>query len=112
MSLQSQLIRLARNVGALNADTNAIFEALRAKGVDVPANAQLSDVADLIDSIYVSPFILLNNCDNLDANNVCKSIVGPNLKTSDSSYFGYLMDSSIFPGTKSIKRDNSELPTA
>lgn len=33
MSLQSQLTRLARNVGALNADTNAIFEALRAKTV-------------------------------------------------------------------------------
>lgn len=51
MSLQSQLTRLARNVGALTADTNAIFEALRAKGVNVPANAQLSDVADMIESI-------------------------------------------------------------
>ena len=51
MSLQSQLTRMARNAGALNADTNAIFEALRAKGVDVPANAQLSDVADMIESI-------------------------------------------------------------
>lgn len=51
MSLSTQLTRLARNVGALTADTNAIFEALRAKGVDVPANAQLSDVADMIESI-------------------------------------------------------------
>lgn len=51
MSLSTQLTRLARNVGALTADTNAIFEALRAKGVNVPANAQLSDVADLIESI-------------------------------------------------------------
>jgi uncharacterized protein (TIGR02145 family) len=42
---------MAQNVGALNADTNAIFEALRAKGVPVPANAQLSDVADMIESI-------------------------------------------------------------
>jgi hypothetical protein len=42
---------MAQNVGALNADTNAIFEALRAKGVAVPANAQLSDVADMIESI-------------------------------------------------------------
>jgi len=32
MSLQSQLTRLAQNVGALTADTNAIFEALRAEG--------------------------------------------------------------------------------
>lgn len=53
MSLSTQLIRLARNVGALTADTNAIFEALRAKGVDVPANAQLSDVADMIEEIEV-----------------------------------------------------------
>lgn len=51
MSLSTQLTRLARNVGALTADTNAIFEALRAKGVNVPANAQLSDVADMIESI-------------------------------------------------------------
>ena len=51
MSLQSQLTRMAQNVGALTADTNAIFEALRAKGVNVPANAQLSDVADMIESI-------------------------------------------------------------
>lgn len=51
MSLQSQLTRMAQNVGALTADTNAIFEALRAKGVPVPANAQLSDVADMIESI-------------------------------------------------------------
>jgi uncharacterized protein (TIGR02145 family) len=53
MSLQSQLTRLAHNVGALTADTNAIFEALRAKGVDVPSDAQLSDVADMIYSIGV-----------------------------------------------------------
>jgi len=51
MSISTELIRMAQNVGALNADTNAIFDALRAKGVDVPANAQLSDVADMIDSI-------------------------------------------------------------
>ena len=51
MSISTELIRMAQNVGALNADTNAIFEALRAKGVDVPANAQLSDVADMIESI-------------------------------------------------------------
>ena len=51
MSLQSQLTRLAQNVGALTADTNAIFEALRAKGVAVPVNAQLSDVAEMIESI-------------------------------------------------------------
>ncbi len=44
---------MAQNVGAINADTNAIFEALRAKGVSVPANAQLSDVADMIESIEV-----------------------------------------------------------
>lgn len=51
MSITQQLTRLARNVGALTADINAIFEALRAKGVNVPANAQLSDVADMIESI-------------------------------------------------------------
>ena len=44
---------MAQNVGALTADTNAIFEALRAKGVNVPANAQLSDVADMIESIVI-----------------------------------------------------------
>jgi uncharacterized protein (TIGR02145 family) len=53
MSISQQLSQLARNVGALTADTNAIFEALRAKGVAVPANAQLSDVADMIESIEV-----------------------------------------------------------
>jgi uncharacterized protein (TIGR02145 family) len=42
---------MAQNVGTLTADTNAIFEALRAKGVNVPTNAQLSDVADMIESI-------------------------------------------------------------
>ena len=51
MSIATELTRLARNVGALTADTTAIFEALRAKGVPVPANAQLSDVASLIDTI-------------------------------------------------------------
>ena len=54
MSLQSQLTRMAHNVGTLNADTNAIFEALRAKGVDVPANARLSDVADMIETIELN----------------------------------------------------------
>jgi len=53
MSISTQLTRLAQNVGAINADTNAIFEALRAKGVDVLANAQLSDVADMIESIVI-----------------------------------------------------------
>lgn len=55
MPISQQLIRLARNIGALTADTNAIFEALRAKGVVVPANAQLSDVADMIETIEVPP---------------------------------------------------------
>lgn len=53
MSLSTELTRMAQNVGALTADTNAIFEALRAKGVPVPANAQLSDVADMIEMIEV-----------------------------------------------------------
>ena len=53
MSISTQLTRLARNVGTLTADTNAIFEALRAKGVIVPADAQLSDVADMIEEIEV-----------------------------------------------------------
>ena len=53
MSISTQLTRMAQNVGALNADTNAIFEALRAKGVDVPANAQLNDVAEMIEEIEV-----------------------------------------------------------
>lgn len=53
MSISTELTRMARNVGALTADTNAIFEALRAKGVAVPANAQLSDVADMIESIVI-----------------------------------------------------------
>lgn len=34
MPLSTQLTRLAQNVGALTAVTNAIFEALRAKGVN------------------------------------------------------------------------------
>jgi hypothetical protein len=55
MPISTELTRLARNVGDLTADTNAIFEALRAKGVDVPADAQLSDVADMIETIEVSP---------------------------------------------------------
>lgn len=61
MSLSTQLTQLARNVGALNADTNAIFEALRAKGVNVPANAQLSDVADMIETIVPTPPPFLNS---------------------------------------------------
>lgn len=51
MSISTELTRMAGNVGALAADTNAIFEALRAKGVDVPPGAQLSDVADMIGEI-------------------------------------------------------------
>ena len=53
MPISTELTRMAQNVGALNADTNAIFDALRAKGVYVPANAQLSDVADMIETIEV-----------------------------------------------------------
>lgn len=53
MSISTELTRLARNVGALTADTNAIFEALRAKGVNVPADAQLSDVAEMIENIVI-----------------------------------------------------------
>lgn len=60
MSLQSQLTRMAQNVGALNADTNAIFDALRANGVDVPQDATLDDVAELIERwpsvIYATKF--------------------------------------------------------
>ena len=51
MSISTQLTQLARNVGNLTADTNAIFEALRAKGVDVPPGATLGDVAEMIDTI-------------------------------------------------------------
>jgi len=51
MSISTELTRLARNVGALTADTNAIFEALRAKGVDVPQDATLDDVAEMIGEI-------------------------------------------------------------
>ena len=51
MSISTELTRMAGNAGALAADTNAIFEALRAKGVDVPADAQLSDVVDMIGEI-------------------------------------------------------------
>lgn len=58
MPISTQLTQLARNVGALTADTNAIFEALRAKGVNVPANAQLSDVADMIESIVTPPHLI------------------------------------------------------
>lgn len=63
MSLSTQLTRLAQNVGALNADTNAIFEALRAKGVNVPANAQLSDVADMIEEIEVPTIVNIGGRD-------------------------------------------------
>ena len=61
MPLSAELTRMAQNVGALNADTNAIFEALRSKGVLVPANAQLSDVADMIETIVPTPPHFLNS---------------------------------------------------
>lgn len=51
MSIATELSRLAQNIGVINSDTNAIFEALKLKGVTVPADAKLSDVADLIDTI-------------------------------------------------------------
>ena len=51
MPISTELTRMAQNVGALNADTNAIFEALRAKGVDVPLGATLDDVAEMIGEI-------------------------------------------------------------
>ena len=54
MPLSTELTRMAQNVGALNVDTNAIFEALRAKGVDVPPGTKLSDAADLIRGILIT----------------------------------------------------------
>ena len=60
MSISAELTRMAQNVGALNADTNAIFDALRAKGVDVPPGSTLSDVPTLIERwpriIYATQF--------------------------------------------------------
>jgi uncharacterized protein (TIGR02145 family) len=53
MSISTELTRMAGNVGALAADTNAIFEALRAKGVTVPSGATLDDVVEMIESIEV-----------------------------------------------------------
>ena len=54
MPISTELTRMAQNVGALNVDTNAIFEALRAKGVDVPPGATLGDVAEMIREIVVN----------------------------------------------------------
>lgn len=56
---------------------------------------------------YNGPFVLLNNCDNLD-NNKCKSIIGDDLYTNDLASFGYLVNSTIYPGSMSIKRNNSK----
>lgn len=60
MPISTELTRMAQNVGALNADTSAIFDALRAKGVDVPQDATLDDVAELIERwpsvIYATKF--------------------------------------------------------
>lgn len=58
-------------------------------------------------AIYNGPFVLLNNCDNIDGENVCKSVVGPDLFVNDNLSFGDLVDSNIFTGSKSIKRTNS-----
>jgi uncharacterized protein (TIGR02145 family) len=55
MSISTELTRMAGNVGALAADTNAIFEALRAKGVDVPPGATLGNVVDMIGEIELYP---------------------------------------------------------
>ena len=87
MSLQSELTRFARNVGALTADTNAIFEALRSKGVVVPADAELGDVADLIDTIEtkMDKFELLTYFDNI-ANDVDVPVKGPNSTAITNSY--------------------------
>lgn len=87
MSLQSQLTRLAHNVGALTADTNAIFEALRAKGVSVPANAQLSDVADLIGTIdtKLKEFEFLTYFNNISGN-VDVPIKGPSSTVISNTY--------------------------
>ena len=54
---------------------------------------------------YNGPFILLNNCDNLDADNNCISEIGGPLHENNNLPFGYLIDSSIFVGSKSIKRN-------
>lgn len=51
MPISTQLTRLAQNVGALTADTNAIFEAIAAKGVAVPSGTTLHDCPSLISSI-------------------------------------------------------------
>lgn len=56
---------------------------------------------------FKSPWVLLNNCDNLD-NNKCSSIIGDSLYTNDLSNFGYLVNSTIYPGSNSIKRNNSK----
>ena len=87
MSISTQLTRLARNVGALTADTNAIFEALRAKGVNVPANAQLSDVADMIESIdtKLKEFEFLTYFNNI-LDNVDAPIKGPSSTVISNTY--------------------------
>ena len=54
MPITSELTRMAQNVGALNADTNAIFEALRSKGVLVPQDATLDDVVEMIGEIELN----------------------------------------------------------
>lgn len=92
MSLSTQLTRLAQNVGAINADTNAIFEALRAKGVSVQANAQLSDVADMIESIEPNHRTLyLSYFDNFDdSTSTDYPLIGPSstdFKTDSTSTY-------------------------
>lgn len=54
MSISTQLTYLARNVGNLTVNTNAIFEALRANGVAVPTDKQLGDVVDIIEGMLVN----------------------------------------------------------
>lgn len=51
MSVSSELIRLAGNIGTMQADVNATMDAIEAKGVTVPAGAQLHDVPGLIEQI-------------------------------------------------------------
>jgi len=51
MSISTELTRMAQNVGALNADTGAIIEAIAAKGVTVPSGTTLHDCPSLISSI-------------------------------------------------------------
>jgi len=51
MSLSTELTRMAQNVGAITANTNAIFEAIESKGVSVPSGSTLSDCPALIASI-------------------------------------------------------------